>query len=213
MPARTVRCGRRPALDMEVLVAVLFPCAADVCRTVAAGSITNGQMALLAVVAILTTLTLLAGARRRREGGPSPKAYAREQVARIKEERAVREDVADVMVQLEQLARELNAQLDNRFVKLERVIADADDRMDRLERLMHQAWGTPKFDVTIGDDGSGQEQPAEAPGQGSWRERALELHDQGQSASDIANMLGRPAGEIELLIALPRRKETAPTQP
>lgn len=181
-------------------------CFASINKLLAAGSISNGQVALLAVVAVLTALTLLAGARRRRDGGPSPKAYAREQVARIKEERAVQAEVTDVMLQLEQLAKEVNAQLDTKFVKLERVIADADDRIARLERLLRQATGSPTIDTTVDDSGDVHGRVAD-PNRDSWRERALQLHHEGRSASQIARLLDRSVGEVELLVALPRTDE------
>ncbi len=191
---------------MEVHVTSDLSCFASINKLLAAGSISNGQVALLAVVAVLTALTLLAGARRRRDGGPSPKAYAREQVARIKEERAVQAEVTDVMLQLEQLAKEVNAQLDTKFVKLERVIADADDRIARLERLLRQATGSPTIDTTVDDSGDVHGRVAD-PNRDSWRERALQLHHEGRSASQIARLLDRSVGEVELLVALPRTDE------
>jgi len=168
--------------------------------TLAAGSISNGQIALIAVVVVAITLSLVSNARRRRERGPSPKAYAREQIARLKEDQAVQKDVADVMLQLQQLAREVNAQLDNNFIRLEKCIADADERIDRLDRLIRRADGEPTVDAVV-EEADGEAGGEALKGQ-ALRDRVCELHEQGRSPKDIARTLARALGEIELIIAL-----------
>jgi len=162
--------------------------------------ITTGQMALLAVVVAAVGLSLLSNARRRREGGPSAKAYAREQIARLKEDRGVHKDVTEVMLALQQLAREVNAQLDNRFTRLEKSIADADERIERLDRMVRRAGGEPTLDAVVGDDEQASHEPI--PGGEPIRERVCALHGQGRAAGDIARALGRSVGEVELIIAL-----------
>lgn len=167
----------------------------------AAGGVTGGQLALIAVIMVVMFLLLMSNARRRREGGPSPKAYAREQISRIKEERAVKTDLADLMLELQQLAREVNAQLDTKFVKLERCIADADQRIGRLDRLAGRPAGQPALDTTVRDE-STEAQPVES----SRRERICALYDEGKSPLEIAQALDKPVGEVELVVSLRRPK-------
>jgi hypothetical protein len=108
------------------------------------------------------------------------------------------------MLQLEKLAKDVNAQLDTKFVKLERVIADADGRIARLEHLLRQASGSPAIDTTVDDNEDAHAQATTHPDRVSWRAQALRLHQEGRSASQIARLLDRSVGEVELLVALRR---------
>lgn len=168
----------------------------------AAGNVTNGQLALIGVIAVVIVLMLISSARRRRESGPSPRAYAREQIARIKEERAVTGDLGDLMLQLQQLARETNAQLDTKFIRLERCIAEADERIHRLEGMLRRAGGKPTLDTTVGEDSPLDGSPESRPSAGSYRERIWALHGEGKSHLEIAQAVGKSVGEVQLIVAL-----------
>ncbi len=171
----------------------------------AMGSVTSGQVMLLGIVAVVTALSLISGARRRREGGPSPKAYARELTVRLKEQHAVKGDLSDLMLQLQEVAREVNGQLDTRFAKLERSIADADERIARLSRLTGEPHGKPVVDVTLGDTPPMESTTPESDASKSktpFREQVRALYGQGVSIADIAHRFSRPVGEVELAVSL-----------
>ncbi len=109
------------------------------------------QMMALAGVIIVVTIVVISTRRRAADRGHSPRAYAREQMARLREENEMRDDMQSLMTQLEQLAREIGAQVDTRFAKLEKAIADADARIEELKRL----------GITVGDAESSR--PTEVP--------------------------------------------------
>jgi len=167
----------------------------------AANGISAGQLALLGMIVAATVLTLLS-IRRKREGGPSPRAYAREMAGQIREEKAVQSDMAEIMLRLQQVAREINAQLDAKFVRLERCIADADRRIERMDAPVGGDTRRKRLDVTVGERTS-QEAPAPEPTEmDRVRRKVQAMTDRGVSASEIARAVGKPLGEVELMIAL-----------
>ena len=75
--------------------------------------------ALLLGVVLLVFIMLRLTARKQRGAGPTSQSHARDHVAKLKEEHAVRGDMQELMVQLQELSRDINAQIDTRFAKLE----------------------------------------------------------------------------------------------
>ncbi|MHC4236129.1 MAG: hypothetical protein ACYSUQ_13520 [Planctomycetota bacterium] len=168
--------------------------------------ISNGQLVLILVILAVTALMMISTRRRLREARNSPKAYAREQIARLRDEQAVVQDVEEVMLQLEQLSRQIQARIDTRFAKLEAVIRDADGRIDRLERLLRQAEGDPSLDVTV--DNASQEVSDQSGTDDDPRRRLIyELADAGRTPVQIAEEAGQNIGEVELILAL---RKTSP---
>lgn len=171
--------------------------------------VSGSQFGMLAIVAVVTTFSLIAASRRRQRGVPSPRAYVREHLTAIKEEKAVRSDLADIMIQLQQVAREINAQLDAKFRRLERCICEADERIDRLSRIKRGAEGQPVLDVTVCDESSVPVDRVRPTDGELNRGEIFDMADRGLSAVEIADETHKPVGEIELMIALRRRKKTA----
>lgn len=171
------------------------------------GGLSNGQLVLILVILVVSALMLLSTRRRLRDSRSSPKAYAREQIARLRDEHAVVSDMEEVMARLEQVAREIQARIDTRFAKLESVIRDADQRTDRLERLIRRADGDPEIDVTVDDTETSappQSPESAASADGAQHAAVYELADAGQSPVEIAEQTGQSTGEIELILALRR---------
>jgi len=219
------------------------------------------QLILLAGIVLIIVLLSINARRRRREMGPSPRDYVREHVARLRDQQAVKNDIETLMLQLEELARELNAQIDTRFAKLETAIRHADERIATLERLLRTPIGQPSVDVAVGDEQAAE--PAEvcpteptpptapepsaeavqsAPSPSRNEDETLRpltkggkpthsgasqttppspqrtraaagipdpdrdaiyaMADAGKQPVEIAQALGRPTGEIELVLAL-----------
>ncbi|MFQ5422837.1 MAG: hypothetical protein ACE5F9_02535 [Phycisphaerae bacterium] len=117
------------------------------------------------------------------------------------------------MVQLEELSRRINAQIDTKFARLEQSIADADRRIAALRVLIDAAKhsgteaGGPgpghASEAASGDQPGAQPPvPGKAPPQPQdERYRAVyELADQGLSPVEISQRLGQRAGEVELIL-------------
>ncbi len=97
------------------------------------GLMGGNVLPLLAIAAMLLVSYLLM--RRARLRTLPRVGEGRERLDEWKASRAARETLDTVLVQLEEVAREVNAQLDTKFVRLETLIEDADERIDRLETL------------------------------------------------------------------------------
>jgi hypothetical protein len=136
---------------------------------------------------------------RRRTGSASP-APKRSRLDKTREElHQTQPHVTAMMARLEEVSREMMAQLDTRFSKLERSIADADERIGQLKALLREARGVGAVDVTL-DDG-------EESGDGD----VLRLSRAGLAPRQIAERTGRPLGEVELILSLARaRRQGSP---
>jgi len=199
----------RPAGGIEENRFVLEPLV-----TVIAAGPTERTYALYALMACAIVLLTISVHRRRREGfGNLPKNPPRKErnddfVAR----QAIKDDMQALLVELQDLSRKINAQIDTRFAKLEAAIADADRRIEALQRLSRAARGEPVVDVTIGNEAPGGSPPdpppaSAAPAHPPIRHAAVyDLADTGKSPVEIAQALGRTPGEIELILALRPRK-------
>ena len=114
-------------------------------------------------------------------------------------QRQVERDMNTLLVELSEMARQITAQLDTRAAKLQLLIAEADQRLERLS--------------TCGASGLAPERPpsnrhADVPAPPPVDPRHVEVYvlaDQGRTAGEIAGKLGRPSGEIELILALRER--------
>lgn len=105
-------------------------------------------LVLLGVTVILGTINMQ---RRRKTHTPDMANYVREQAAKIRQKQGVQDDLEQIVVQINELARQLNAQMDTRFAKLEQVIAEADEKIEALEGLLRQAAGVKRVDVVVDD--------------------------------------------------------------
>lgn len=125
------------------------------------------------------------------------------------------DDVVAWQVEMQELARELAAQLDSKMVALQQLIRDADRASARLEAAL----------AAEGDgcgEGLAEEQcrpqaaahdagppPASTPRDPAERDRYEEIYtlcDYGFSPQEIAGRVGNTAGEVELILALRKRR-------
>ena len=175
---------------------------------------------LLPAGLILITTSLVAGILRRRKQSlklPS----AREQIERHKQEKGMRNDLESLTVEIEQLAKQLGAQLDAKTVQLEKLLHEADSRINRLQdRLNVREPTVPRADrseplpdlnrpARSGETSDSVElQSAGAPqtglglGDEMLRRQVCELADNGLTAADIAQRLDEHLGKVELILAL-----------
>lgn len=132
-------------------------------------------------------------------------------------QRAVERDMTNLLVELSEMARQVTAQLDTRTLKLEMLLKDADERIAALQEANRQppasngnghGNGNGTSNSNGNGNGSAHETPAPPPPAPVVDPRHLpvyELADQDLSAAQIAFKLGRPRGEIELILALRER--------
>ncbi len=97
------------------------------------GAIDSGLIPLLAVIClVMLSITMLRRSQQRRT---TSRDVTREQLARLRDQKDVRQSMDELLIQLEEVSRRINAQVDTRFAKLECIIRDADERIAKLERL------------------------------------------------------------------------------
>ena len=135
--------------------------------------------------------------------------------------REVTSEVHALLADLEETSRRLAAQLDNRFTRLEVLLAEADEKIKKLESLTGQ---TPaaRPEIAKGKAEMGEERALLSDAQRTLARLREErgappaahdpayqpiytLADGGKSSREIAQELGRQPGEIELILALRRQ--------
>lgn len=182
----------------------------------AAGSNTQPMpvTGLLYLAAVILAVSLMVIVTRHRiiRGQRSTSPPARELYEQLKKESSAKHDLEALMIELDELARQLMGRLDSRFAKLEATIRDADERIDRLNRMIRARQGNPAMDVTIdelGADGfAATGGPLSDPTPHAVEPHA-EIHrlaDQGLTPVEIAEKSGRSTGEVELILSLRRVK-------
>jgi hypothetical protein len=177
----------------------------------AISGISSTQLVIIAVIIVVTVLMLGNVRRKLRQRGPSPSEYAREQISRLKEHHEIKGDMEQLLVELHEAARRLNAQMDTKAARLEALIRDADERIAGLEaasapdattRAPAAQVGHPPaehLDVAVDDSTS----PAAGEERlDPLRHRIFTLAEKGKTPVEIAQDTGVQPGEVELILAL-----------
>lgn len=167
-----------------------------------------GTMLIILVGIVLMVISL----RRRSEHRERPPSeVARDYARRVRDHEPVKGDMEALLVEIQEMARQISAQLDTKFAKLDVLLQDADDRIRQLERLTTQA-GRPGVDVTVDDDGPRIDvAPTDGNGNGNGngltdeQRKIYGLADAGRTAIEIARQTGQNPGEVELILALRRK--------
>jgi hypothetical protein len=172
-------------------------------------------------LAILTILYVVFRPMLRKRKDP----LERTPILSLSTQKTVERDMQNLLVELSEMARQITAQLETRAAKLQAMIDEADRKIEELKRLERHA-DTEHAPLSTGSDANDarptpatmaqphpmmrlvpQEQPpgetADAPD--DTNDRYAEIHalaDQGRTPGQIAQQLGRPIGEIELILAL-----------
>ena len=120
----------------------------------------------------------------------------------LAEQRSIERDITSLMNDLAEMARQLNRQIDGRCARLEQLLRAADERIEQLSNAEQNA----RRDAPGPSPADGKKPDPDEPDP-----RHVEIYrlcDEGMGARQIAQRLDRPAGEIELIIALrPRRPQ------
>lgn len=189
-------------------------------------SASSGMMSLLLVFCAVVIMVMLL--RRRQTGGGSRREMAHGQMSRIRDQRELRGSVDELLVQLEDVARRVGAEVETRFAKLEAVIRDADSRIAALRNLSENAdvsqvaapsapacppAATPRRPETRTTRAT-PPTASETPKRGNQRvgsadgdprfKQVYELADSGAPPIKVAEQLGLPLGEVELILNLRR---------
>jgi hypothetical protein len=150
----------------------------------------------------LFTLAARARAARRAHEQPDP----REAIARLRD-MGRRDEIATLQSECVETARRLAAQLDTRLCALERLLAEADQRIDELRTWARR--GTPQ----AGAEGPLESGPAPvrspAPAVSPLEESVGALADTGLDAVEIARRLGEHTGTVQFILALRRQRAVA----
>ncbi len=153
-------------------------------------------MDLVLLLGVLLVLVALMMRMRKRRKRVSNQATPREQLESLRQQSGVRGDLERLMVEIEQLAKRLGAQLDAKTVQLEKTMREAEAVIARLEAAQHArptdapAPQTPAAHPTPGDEVD------------PFTREVCSLADQGMTAKDIAGRLEEHIGKVELVLAL-----------
>jgi hypothetical protein len=146
------------------------------------------------IAAVLTIIYAVMRPMRRRKD-----PLANRKPVTLAGQREIEKQMTDLIVELEKMARQMTAQLDTRSARLEALLREADERIETLRSLGEVGAGTSKLRwapaaeaVALGAEEMPDPRHAEI----------YELAQTGQSAHQIAQRLGRPYGEVELILAL-----------
>lgn len=120
----------------------------------------------------------------------------------LAQQRSSEREMQSLLVEFSEMARQMSAQLDTRSAKLEELIRQADERIERLN-------GAPlpqRTEQPTASDATETTRPAPQPPDPRHAD-VYSLADQGRDPYEIAASLGKPRGEVELILALRRKDE------
>ncbi len=194
-------------MDVTLPVALPAPASAAVG---ALAIMSTSQLLMLVMAVVCLTILLISTRRKIHERQREPRSTARERYRGLEQESKARRDIEEVMLELDQLSRQTHGRLDTKFAKLEAVIRDADDRIERLSRLLRVASREPACDVTLAPEGPDIPAPDSEPVDPSdSRTGIYRLADAGVPTGQIAAEVGKPVGEVELILALRKTRHQA----
>ncbi len=131
--------------------------------------------------------------------------------------RQMHSQMGELMAELADLARQVNGQLDTRMARLEILLQQADKTLARLEAAGKQSVNgkaaSNNYNMPTGNGNEdvkstqSQWQPPRNPLLKSpFHQEVISLAQAGEKAVNIAQKLGRPVGEIELILSLHGKK-------
>lgn len=106
-------------------------------------------------------------------------------------------------VEMQELARDLKAEIDSKMVALGHLIRDADRAAARLEEAVAAVHPSADNDLAP-EEPTPQTQVSE---NAALRDEVYTLADYGFSVADISSRMATPAGQIELILRLRERRE------
>jgi hypothetical protein len=173
----------------------------------------NAKYILVGVVGVIVLYVVMRPFLQKKKKDPFDRANFTQSLS---QQRGVERQMQHLLVELNEMARQMTAQLDSRSTKLELLIKDADERLAELRRATDAARSAaPRFEIPPSSALFAPTTPSQQPSSFGLREPEpdvdatdpthLQIHqlsDEGKTVSDIAAILGHPSGEIELILAL-----------
>ena len=163
---------------------------------------TNNQtvsFGLLVVGIVFICAWLMMRIRKRSQRGPNHPT-AQEHLERYRQKEAIRDDLESLMVDIEQMAKRLGAQLDAKSLRLEKLIDDADLRIAQLQQAMREQHAQPPAHAAPAPVAAAPDPPA-APADPLAAD-VYRLADAGHNPPEIARRLDEHVGKVELILAL-----------
>lgn len=178
-----------------------------------------GALAALGILLITTTLLRRWVKKSRASRNRDPHETLRDQRETL-QNRAERDSLEKLMVEVQELTRVCAAQIENRATKLEHLIELADQRLAELERATNQRpapapvaaereravetrSASPSSGRSRDWSAEGDEEPASpAQRRDQLAERVHELSAMGLKSVEIARQLDEQVGKVELILAL-----------
>ncbi len=140
------------------------------------------------IVIVVFVLRRRAAMQKRAADSPVEKAAAREEL---------RKGMDELLVELQETSRDINAMIDTKTAVLNKLIEDADRRIEALKALENKP--------PSGQAGMPVLQNTEEAARRVAQEREiLRLADSGKTDLEIARLTGVPRGEVELVLSLRR---------
>ena len=130
---------------------------------------------------------------------------------RLAAQRDTERVMQNLLVELAEMSRQISAQLDTRSQKLELLMQQADERIATLKQLQGDrpppmfSRPEPVAEVFTPRESFAPRELELVPQNATEDARHQEIYrmsDMGRGAGDIARELGRPRGEVELILAL-----------
>jgi hypothetical protein len=157
------------------------------------------------VIGCAATMYVMYRARRPKKRDPLESHPVSSSLA---QQRAVERQMSNLLMELSEMARTVNATIDTRSAKLEALIDEADRRIETLRAMSANSTTSPATEPQQVAATVAFPTP-ESPAYDERHLRVYELSDSGQSVREIADALARPTGEIELILALRPRQVVA----
>jgi hypothetical protein len=178
------------------------------------GAMDNGLF--LAVGAICLVLLAVAALRRSQLHRVTARELTRTERAQVREESEVQHSMDDLLTQLEEVSRRIDAQVDSGLNRLEAAIKAADARIARLDQATPSSGKRSQPDASRATPSVPPSPPPAAatpppavpppaPPSSSpdqRRRKIYELADAGAAPLTIADKLHIPLGEVELILNL-----------
>ena len=172
----------------------------------------NPSIALLAGLLLVTMSLMMRIAKRRRHSRAN--LSTSERTERLRQQHGLRGDLETLMVEIEQLAKRLGAQLDAKSIQLQRLLDQADHKLNQMRQAVDPPQRNP---AASPDDNTGNVPPPArddviaptdaAPENSDAAQDRLTRHvhqlaDRGLDPLTIARELNEHVGKIELILAL-----------
>lgn len=160
------------------------------------------------IIATCATAYIYTRAKRKQKRDPLDSHSISSSMA---QQRAVERQMSNLLIELSDMARTVSATIDTRAARLEALIDAADERIEILRALGEtRTESAPMRQIEhVRAEVVTTITPPRTMPVDERHVRVYELSDRGQSVHEIAAALGRPSGEVELILALRSRELTA----